>query len=51
MTARSDEDPWLLLSQIVEVRSPWLSVIGERLRTQRVKSASTGEWRSQTPCW
>ena len=32
MTAKSDKEPWQLLSQIVEVRSPWLSVIGERLR-------------------
>jgi hypothetical protein len=32
MTAKPDEEPWQLLSQMVEVRSPWLSVIGERLR-------------------
>jgi len=30
-TRAPDPDPWRYLSRIVEIRSPWLSVIGERL--------------------
>jgi len=32
VTAEVDKERWQLLSRIVEVRSPWLSMIGERLR-------------------
>lgn len=31
VTGTPDPQPWRCLSQIVEIRSPWLSVIGERL--------------------
>jgi hypothetical protein len=34
MTAEADKQRWQVLSQIVEVRSPWLSMIGERLRDE-----------------
>lgn len=32
MTTKPDEQRWDFLSRIVEIRSPWLSMIGERLR-------------------
>ncbi|MFI5286968.1 MAG: NUDIX hydrolase [Candidatus Dormibacteria bacterium] len=32
MTDAPDEDRWQVLSRIVEVRTPWLSMIGERWR-------------------
>ena len=47
MTAKSDEEPWLLLSQMVEVRSPWLSVIGERLRDATGREREY--WRVEKP--
>jgi hypothetical protein len=47
MTTSPDEQRWNLLSQIVEIRSPWLSMIGERLRD------GTGQereyWRVEKP--
>ena len=47
MTATPDEERWQLLSQVVEVRSPWLSMICERLRD------GTGQeldyWRVERP--
>ncbi len=47
MNDAPDEDRWQVLSRMVEVRSPWLSLIGERWR------AGTGReleyWRVEKP--
>ncbi|HUZ22010.1 MAG TPA: hypothetical protein VMU75_15725 [Acidimicrobiales bacterium] len=47
MTGAPDEHRWHFLSRMVEVRSPWLSMIGERLRD------GTGQeleyWRVEKP--
>ena len=47
VTAEADKERWQLLSRVVEVRSPWLSMIGERLRD------ATGHefdyWRVEKP--
>jgi len=42
-----DEEHWQLLSRMVEVRSPWLSLIGERLRDQTGRELDY--WRVERP--
>jgi hypothetical protein len=44
MTAETDEEHWQVLSRMVEVRLPWLSMLGERLRdaTDRTERIQAG---------
>ncbi len=47
MTASPDEDRWEVVSRIVEVRSSWLALIGERLRDGAGREREY--WRVEKP--
>jgi hypothetical protein len=47
MTDAPDEDRWQVLSRMVEVRTPWMSMIGERWR--EVAGQELEYWRAEKP--
>jgi len=47
MTDAPDEDRWQVLSRVVEVRTPWLSMIGERWRDGTGRELEY--WRVEKP--
>jgi hypothetical protein len=47
MTDASDEDRWQVLSRMVEVRTPWMSMIGERWRAGAERELEY--WRVEKP--
>jgi len=47
MTDAPDEDRWQVLSRMVEVRTPWMSMIGERWREESGRELEY--WRVEKP--
>jgi hypothetical protein len=47
MTDAPDEDRWQVLSRMVEVRTPWMSMIGERWREGAGRELEY--WRVEKP--
>ena len=47
MTDAPDEDRWQVLSRMVEVRTPWMSIIGERWREEAGREFEY--WRVEKP--